>query len=379
MNRTLFGLLGSLLVLATFGFAQDGKEPLRFAQVIAPEAVARNIGDERGLPVGTFERGTPLAVYREQAGYLAVEAPGGFRAWVLGRFLATTDQPGVREVTGNGVNIRPGPKDDVRNFPLGTPLFAGDRVRILAKSDPALSDEDAWFQILTPPGVTAWMKADAVGPLPAEVDAKLAWERAVAAAAPVVRRPAPAPDAAAPTAKVLDDPRVVLEAARRRLAEERAKNVPDYGSVRAEFERAKRLAGEGVVAVEAQSELERVEALEDVASLRDRLENERQRIVTETAEAQAEAWNRQRRADPLGALFHARGVLERRLETDGTPHYVLVAGGTSTHELVSTSGRYDLDVFLGCQVGVRGSKRTLLGTQILTVEALEVVAHRTGR
>lgn len=370
-------------------------EPLRYVQVSKATTVARNIADTRGKSVGSFEKGTPLAVFREEARFLAVEAPGGFKAWVHGRFLRQTATADVREVTGNGVNIRPGPKADVQNFPLGTALFAGDQVRVLQKNDPALADQDAWFQILTPPGVTAYVAKSDVAPYKTVSAARTAWKTAVAAAVPVVEaqpvtetKPegagssetqaanAPVGTGKPAEASVQVDPRKVLEQARRMLDRENRATTPDFGKVLAEFKKAQRLAGGGTVAVEAAVEIERVNALIEKEQLKGQLEAERRRVVAEAARRQEEAARLAQKTDPLSVLFHARGVLERRIELDGTPRYVLLSGGIPAFELTSGGGRYDLDMYLGYRIGVRGVRKTLLGAEVIGIDALEVIARR---
>ena len=53
-----------------------------------------------------------------------------------------------------------------------------------------------------------------------------------------------------------------------------------------------------------------------------------------------------RKKDPLGHVFRARGVLLRRVGTDGVPHYFLRFGNDVSHEVVCLSGRYELDLAL---------------------------------
>ena len=129
----------------------------------------------------------------------------------------------------------------------------------------------------------------------------------------------------------------------------------------------------------ARADLERVAALEQAATLRTELERERERRAEAARAEHARVLESSRKKDPLGHVFLARGVLLRRVGTDGIPHYLLRFGNDVTHELVCASGRYELDLFAGYEVGVQGEERPAAGPdgqRVLEVSRLEVIARR---
>src|SRR5688500_9591142 len=86
--------------------AQDAK-PVRY---VRPASATRlvNVPDKtNGLAVAQVPSGTLLAVYDDRNGWLSVEPPQGLIVWVYGQFLRATAQPGIAEVTGDGVRMRP--------------------------------------------------------------------------------------------------------------------------------------------------------------------------------------------------------------------------------------------------------------------------------
>ena len=115
--------------------------------------------------------------------------PGGFPVWVFGRYLKPLDEPGIYEVTGNAVNLRPDPSSDVTNFPLPERLQAGDRVRGIELLDPGKPVNETWVRIWTPPGVHGLLRASSVEALPAGQDGAALWSTAMQTlpVAPLVR------------------------------------------------------------------------------------------------------------------------------------------------------------------------------------------------
>lgn len=383
--------LGLLLLAVGFSAgaaaaSQEPTAPLRYARVTDGDAKVRNLADDRGIELAAPGEGALLAVHRELAGWLEVEAPGGFAVWVYGRYLQTTAETDVYEVTGTAVNMRPRPKSDVTNFPLPQRLQPGDRVRAieLLQQDQAL--ETNWVRVWSPPGVRAWIRADETAPLAAGEDGAALWTAALEALPAAEARPAPVQKkpvsgVAEPERDAEGEARKELERARGLLADAATAEAPDYAPVRRALEAAVRVSPNGVAAAEARQELERLSFKEEAASLRVELERERVRVADEARRLQAEVMDRSKQKDPLGSVFLSRGSLIRQVAADGAPRYFLRFGNATASEIVCAGGRYQLDDYAGYEIGVFGAEveaadAAARGFPLIAIERLEVVARR---
>jgi len=354
-------------------------EPLRYGRISGDGTKVYNLKDEKGKVVAEPAAKQIVAVYKEDpTGWLEVEIPGGFAVWVFGRFLKETGEPGLYEVTGNAVNLRPAPSSDVTNFPLPQRLQAGDRVRGIELLDADKPLAETWVRIWSPPGVRACVRSSAVAELEAGADGAGLWESALAA---LPARPLPR----ASTARGVEpseaerreaEARKQLEATRTALEAERVKDTPDYAPIEAQLSTI--AAQGGPVALEARAELRALGTLKEAAALKADLEREKQRLAEEALRDQQRVWEKSRDKDPLGGIFLARGTVVRRTLADGTARYYINFGQVPTCELVCTSGRYDLGAFAGTEIGVQGSEVTSRTGELPTYEALriEVLAVR---
>jgi len=354
-------------------------QPLRYGRIGTEGVSVFNLADDKGKEVARPAKGQLVAVYKEhQAGWLEIEVPGGYAVWVFGSYLKPTDQSGVYEVTANAVNLRPAPSNDVTNFPLPQRLQAGDKVRAIEPLDPAKPLTETWMRIWSPSGVHACVKSSAVEPLTAGEDGSALWKEALKTlpAAPLARAGAPRPSEPSEGERRESEARAALEEARAELERERAKETPDYAAVESALNAV--VARGGAVAVEARAELRNVSLLREAAALKADLEREKSRRSEETLRAQQDVWDRSREKDPLGTVFTARGVVERRTGTDGVSHFFLRFGGETNCELLCSSGRYDLSTFAGVEVGVHGLQAASRTTEVPTYEVnrLEVIAVR---
>ena len=96
------------------------------------------------------------------------------------------------------------------------------------------------------------------------------------------------------------------------------------------------------------------------------------------AEAESAVWEASRAKDPLGGIFATRGVLLRRTQ-DGVPTYVIRFGGQTVAELFCKSGRYDLGMFAGYEVGVQGAEfesSSGRAIPVLEVSRVEIIKRR---
>lgn len=424
--RFLVTLLGSLLGVLALGtgvgvvqaatpaaashpLAQGGNEDPYYMVVGPGGATARNTFSDAGVSVGSLSEGTVLTVYSKQLDWLEVEVPGGFEVWVYGQFLEPTSVPDELEVNGHGVRQRPLPSSGVESFPLSQKLFGGDRVRVIRRQNPSLALAKDWVQVYSPPGVRAWVRADGARALPAGSNGAKMWGNAVRAIEQSRggTQPAANPDsgdsgsqgnggtavpAAAPaldnvTIQAMGD--AMTEANALMAVARRSKN-PDFEGVRAAYGAVLALSEQGLTAELARDRLRELDLLEEGYRLEQQLESERaerERLMRERQD-RIDAAGRVPR-DPFEGRYQARGWLERiEDEERGLPVYRMRWGGYPVAELVCTSGRYDLDVFLDFELGVRG--RTLRpGVQNedgnmstpprIDVSRIEVIAGRHGR
>lgn len=394
--------LAACLALFALPYAAQNEgadAPARYARVASAGARVLNLNDANATEVAKPAKGTLLAVYRELDEWLEVETPGGFAVWVFGRYLAETGAPDVYRVNGDGVNLRPQPSRGVANFPLGQQLYAGDQVRVIERADPALALKDDWVRIWSPPGVRAWIAKSATEPLAAGEDGVALWKQSLASlpAAPARAEAArksgtdgaapkeastPKQDAGADSKAEADSVAkfdAALDAAVTRMEDERSLPAPDWPGVRALFAEAERLAPTGAQRAEVRQGLQTLTALEAATALKLSLESERERRTqaAHTEEERVQAQSREK--DPLGGVFIVRGGLERVV--DGANRRYFVRFGTGpVAEIVCVSGRYDLDLFVGYQVGVRGTELRSAeedGLRHIEVTRLEVIGRRS--
>ncbi|WP_145064860.1 hypothetical protein [Engelhardtia mirabilis] len=360
---------------------------LRYVRAREGGATARNIYDVKGVPVMEVSGGGLLSVYDERGGWLKVDIPGGFPAWVFGRYLRATSTPDVFEVTENQILMRPTP--GTGGYPLSERLQAGDRVTgIETESGASLNGIDlsrTWVKIWSPPGACVWVQESRTESLGADEDGAAMWRAAEAAlleaaiargdtSAPVGAPASTAASGADPRATVaegaapveprpsvrdasLADPdraREALAGARRLLSTEREKPVPDWGAVRQALEGVLALGPDPVTETATRNELEKVDLLAEVARLDGQLAMRDQQQREALLRRQEDVWSQIEANHPFYGRFEQRGVLERFRAASGDVSYRVVRAGQIQAELVSRAGRYDLDLFVGAEVGVRG-------------------------
>jgi hypothetical protein len=397
--------LRSLAVLALAALSLSAQEQgiegsQRYARVVDSGATIRNLADPKGTEVLKAPAGMLLAVHREDRGWLEVEVPGGYPVWVYGRYLQPTDEDDVLELSRNGVNMRPEPRSDVTNFPLPQRLQAGDRVRAFELLDPDAELEQNWVHIWSPPGVRAYVRASEATPLAEGEDGAELWAAAVRerASQPAPRtsprKPATQPGeraaAGEPAAPKGADPAAqkanveaerALAEARTAIERETEKEAPDYAEARRALERVIAMAPTGATAAQARLELENVQRLEEVAVLRADLARLREQRLAELDQRQRVIEARSRAKDPLGESFLARGILVREAGPGGEPRFVLHFGGQATAAIACSSGRYDLDLFTGFEIGVGGEEQGAApglpaGASRVDVARIEILQRR---
>ncbi|MHC4378002.1 MAG: SH3 domain-containing protein [Planctomycetota bacterium] len=371
---------------------QDGSEQApatarRLVRAREGGLTLRNLYDVQGTPLLEVSAGALLTIHQENSGWLGVEPAGGFPVWVKASNLAETETPGVLRVTSNRVNMRPSPSADVTSFPL-TPqrLRAGDRLALIRKADPEAALADTWAQVWSPPGVYAWTqtsRTEALSDLSA-ADAEAQWNAAVEAlissasngqSRPSTDEPKPEPT------PVVHRSEVLLTEARALLATEREKSAPDFDQVRLAYGRVEQAEPTPAVALELERELEMLEALEELARTQNLLEEEildrRQQLLSEM----------NKRLDTLRATelaegrYRLRGNLEVHVDSRGGRSFLLRRGPQIAAELVCESGRYELELFVGCELAVEGGvnrEESVLEGEFVQVDVarVQIVSRR---
>ncbi len=368
----VLGVAGAFFAaLSTVAAAQDAGAPekrdtsqaeevgsTRFARVGDKTAALRNVPDTNGRVLLDVQEGALVRVHGEHSGWVKVEVRGGFTAWVHSEYVTATDVADVVEITRNGVNVRALPSSGVNNFPVGQ-LYAGDRVRTLPTPLEFTEEARGWTHIWSPPGFWAWIRAKSLVDLAPGEDGLALWNRARDPL--VVARDA---STGANTGAPASEPALRAQATREALGRahaafdrEKASAKPDFGLVRIAYGAVLELSPEPTVARLVEARLEAVAALEATASLRADIEAardaERTRLREEGDRIRMDIADEARRKDPYRHRFDERGLLERRTFGDQT-RYFLRWAGRDVCEIVCTRGRYDLDLFLGFDVGVRG-------------------------
>jgi len=364
------------------GVSAKSQTALRFARV-ADSARVYNLPDTKGKVIAEPKAGSVIAVHREHAaGWIEVEIPGGFAVWVFGRYLKPTALAGIYEVTGNAVNMRPEPNSDPNSFPLPQRLQSRDQVAVIGQLVENQPMDTTWVRIWSPPGVRGLMRSDQVRKLAAGDDGPQLWSAALAAGikqAPAYPPPGnQAVPAVAPITEASQVAKASLESAKRDLDIEAGKQTPDFGRIRDELEAAVKDGSGTAVAIEAKAVLQRLGRLEETLAMKEELYRVREKIEREALEKQEKAWERSREIDPLREVFLARGVLERRIGSDGQQRYFLRFGLETRAELLCSSRRYDFSRFADYEIGVKGTNTGELepGVDRIDVVRVEVLKRR---
>ena len=394
------GALGFTAVSAQPALSQDSgdaeakaKAEMNIVRTTAKSANVLNVADKNGTTLVTCEVGQILHVAgkRRGVGYLPVEAPGGFPVWVHGRNLKVTDTKGVLEITANAVNQRPLASSGPESYPLSLRLHRGDLVRVIEFRDSTKKLSEDWVRIWSAPGSTGWILETEVETVTEKPNA--AWDKAMSELGlrTTLKSPEietntgqPASNGGTPDASGAKEKQAekMFDQAEALLATERIKPTPDFGAVRSAFEAVVALDAGARWKRDAESGLQIVSALEEAVALKSDLEAEKVRRQEDLLERQRRAWEESRRLDPMIGKFDARGVLERRSRS-GEPHrYILLWGPQEVCEVRCASGKYELDIFAGYEIGLKGlleyaKPGALLEERpVLEVGKIEVISKR---
>ncbi len=367
-------------------------------------AVVRNFRDDKGKMVAEMEAESLLLVHGQSRNFYEVSSPIGFPVWVHGKYLAKTGTDGVLKVVGRGVRMRPLPESTVDSYPLTAKLNRGDLVQFIERADESKAADADWIHVWSVPAAHGWVSTSEVIGAAAQDAAGSEWTATLRGLVDVpveVAAGATSDSGKAPAASNADqDPQAstavdkIPEEAYRSLAYGKtlldgalkkgqdATEADFDSSIRAFDTVLKMVPADSVVAAEANSKLKEANTHRTVAGVRAELaaaEVRQREMVAEWAEAQRRAelertahWGR----------FMGRGWVDKTGRGDDS-RYFLRWGGEAVFEISCDSGRYDLELFRGYELGVRGTtlRAASMATEdtpaqvpLLDISRLEVIS-----
>ena len=294
---------------------------------------------------------------RSENGYREVVLPLGPMGYVSKRFTEKADD-GAVSTKGTKVSFRYRPRTSeapVAQMPNGTEMFV-------------VGLEDGWYKARIQ-GVEAWVAESQIQVVPSDPEVIAASE----ALAEQMRAAVQARlDLIAAELKQQERDRVDLEAVKvveDAFSKELLKPVgkQQFGPLRATLAKVSAgLVGDGAarrLSASLKKRLETQQWIVDATAAR----SEKPPVVDATT-VKPQVKDRMDRFESIGWLRY-----ESRLSGAGI--YYLEKGGRRQHELSCNTGRFDLSLFVGREVGVIGPRRTPIAEQlsVLDVERIEVL------
>jgi len=357
----------------------------------------RNFPDRNGSSFMDVEAGTIVRAFSTSLGkppFREVEVGGGFPVWVFGKYLQPTAVDGVLVVTGTRVNMRPSPDLDPSAMPLrSSKLNAGQRVKLIKRANKAAAMAEDWVLIQAPSNTRAWIEASMLTPTDAAGGAA-AWQAAQ------VKLPTKASTKTAVAAPA--EPKVVIpriteataaqltaaDAAFDRVIELRSPTSEDWRGVVVAYDAVIASAPEGTITLQnAQTRHRTAVARMELASLREDVNHQARRHDAELSKVNAYLETREARGSARQGRFRERGWLESR-KVDGEEAWFLSFAGGTVAEVTCRSGRYDLGLFEGYDLGVFGIEvqpevlatvTTIATPPVIDIGRIEVLAGSLAR
>jgi len=413
MRRSIARTIGSkVLGLALLIGAASAQEPLRYVRANSGGASIRNFQDRQGLVVRDVQPGGLMAVFGESVGFLDVQAEGGFKVWVYGKYLEPL-QGDLMRVNAKSVLMRPKPGSSTANMPIRTKLQRGDVVRRIERFDSTIPLEEDWVQVWSPLKARGWVLASDVSDVADAGQAAAAWRQAqsaqpkaaVAASTPRPKPKTPKPQpqttptqskpqeaAAKPVAKeakpVTGEPTSLLAAADRLFDAALEQEKPEFAPVIAAYEEVLAQAPAGSsVANMASRRLDESRVRAKFVGLQDEVERSKAEHQDRLESIKREQERVELANTTHWGRFNGRGWLEKKV-IGSQEHYYLRWAGDTVAEVTCSSGRYDLDAFEGYEIGGMGIQvnqgsldqldkyRT---PRVLDLMKIEVISASAGR
>jgi len=268
---------------------------------------------------------------------------------------------GRYDVNANAVNMRPLASSGKESFPLMEKLYVGDTVRIVSRLDPSVEFAEDWIQIRTPQGVHGWALTSSIQTAPDSTIAEETWmsdwkDVMDAMGGEVTPSPATSKDG---TGTGSEDGTAESNVGNDDLARARRmmnSSPPMYAEAKVLFAAVlSRVESGSPLAVAAQNGMSQADAYTRIEAIQRQLESERAARAIEEAERAAELQRRKNEKTPLMGRYDARGWVESRKLPDGGMGWYLRFAGKESCAIQCSSGRYDLSLFAGYEVGVVGS------------------------
>jgi uncharacterized protein YraI len=137
----------------------ESESEVTSGQVTGDEVRLRGGPGTKFKPVGTVNRGTRLQIRGQEGNWTEVVPPSEATVWIYGKFVKNSDGK-EGKVTATNVNIRPLPRVDQTNVPLGQ-VSSPKTVTIVDRKKRS-SDDFPWFNIQLPEEFSAWIHSDYV-------------------------------------------------------------------------------------------------------------------------------------------------------------------------------------------------------------------------
>lgn len=355
-------LVASLSLCAA---AALGEESESYAgEVTASQLRLRSGPGEAYQDVVMLPRGARVVVVGRHANnpdWLQVEVPGGYHAWVSGKYAAKNDD-GTVTITGDRVQIRPRPS--TKYHQLGGIFMKGDSTRVIGEKQ---TEDGLWYQVLIPSSVPLYAHSDFVknvGP------ASLALEGAKEAAA--------APEEPTGDRMVREmEPQVREAIAKGGEAEEierlrRALSEIDRGALSDEMREKRFVLVTDLMDAEKKLAVSQLRARE--SQLRGDLDRRLQEIERDYRRRLQEIRDEFEKEEK--PRYVAVGVVMFRPDVLGRiPSYRLEEAGQMRYFLIATA--YDLSRFANKRVGVTGLVDPESGTgyETIMVKRIEIVGE----
>jgi len=397
-------LLGLVMAAGALVVAAEAQEPVRYVRAKSAGAIIRNFQDRQGLAVREIGAGGLMRVFGESVGFLDVQAAGGFQVWVFGKYLDATSDPSIFRVNASSVLMRPQAGASTANMPIRTKLQRGDRVEMIGRQDEGKDFADDWIQIWSPDKARGWVLATDVTDVGDLAAAQAEWKRtqrvlpipSAAAAQPKTTTTAKAPEPKAETPKpaVASAPRSGMDAAELLAVAdalfERAVEAdqPDFAAVSSAYQRVIDTAVPGSSTAQlALRRLDETKLRAKFAMLEQEVEKSHAERASRLEEIKQEQERRQLSQTAHWGRFNGRGWVEKEMIL-GEPHYFLSWGGETVAEVTCSSGRYDLAVFDGYEIGGMGiqvspARQAELGkpgrARVLDLMKIEVISGSGAR
>lgn len=378
--------------------AEDFTTP-RFATAISGRL--RGLADAAAPALRDLKSGEPLIVVGKQGLLYEVEVPGGLTAWVYSAYCKDGKEAGTVETIEDGVNLRPEPRSDARAVPIARARRGQTFVMIERKGD--------WIKIVTPDDVHGFVLSSEVtitndppSKREAEIVAARRWVddlRENAVKAEEARR-------AEEKKRLEEEAKRREEAARENSAREKLRLgtdlirglADDTARARAEAyfksaeELAKDLPAKSIESIAAEITRGR-ERIQHLAFVESEKRTEEELLKKEREDKLKEAGDRQKRleesynkikdpkpVDAFGARFSGMGWLRKERILGRSVAYYIERGGKLQFYVTCPTGRYNLDDYVGRELGLLGKVKQAedLPARSIEVDQIEILSNFPG-